>query len=193
MKKYLLVILLAAAQFCFFDTSFADDSLGKETSSQDHLWNIRTQPLSLVLGIINAQVDYAISDNITIGPNFSSGSMSLLNYNVSVSGFGIEANYYFNQVFNDGWYLNGGYGSTSASVKYNSSIFGDIEGKATAAGIVIGGGYHWFWENFNLNLGLTTLLSSTVKVELKDSTGTTQDSYSYTSGAGLAFAMGYAF
>lgn len=184
MKKYLVVFLFVGMQLL---------NLQSAQAAGDKSWNVRTRPLSLALGMINAQVDYAISDNLTVGPDFTSWNLTIGDYDVSASGFGVGANYYFDNVFNDSWYVSGGYSSASATVKYKSSLYGNLEASAQVAGVAIGGGYHWFWESFNLNLGLNTLLAATTKVELKDSTGTVRDTYTYPGGVGLDFAIGFAF
>lgn len=176
MKKFLVVTALMLAPL----TTFA----------QDKTWNIQFSPVAFLVGILNVDVDYALNSNWTVGPQGLTMSYKYNDIKVSGSSFGAHARYYFDKVYSDGWYGSGQIGSFSLKVEDESN--GD-HAEASGMAYSLGGGYHWFWETFNLRLGLVGGSTSVGKIEIKDAGGNVTDTYTPSFNTGIDFAIGFAF
>lgn len=159
----------------------------------DGNWNFRFNPLTVLIGGLDLALDYKVNENITVGPTLTYINLKSSNIDVKGSGFGVKANYFFDGVFRDGFYADAGVGTTSldANAKYSS---GDsLSANSNGTVITVGGGYAWFWESFNINLGLQLGRTSVTKIEIKDSNGVVKDSYSPGGGGGIDFKFGFVF
>ena len=119
------------------------------TSFANHTMNVRVDPLSLLFGAANVGADFAVSDQWTLG-----GGVSYSSYksgDTKASAFGVEgrAQFFFNQVFSDSWYLAPYF--TYAQGTGESTTVSDVTVSVTQIGAIIG--YMWIWENFNIQLG----------------------------------------
>jgi hypothetical protein len=123
-------------------------------ANTDDNWNITTNPLGLILGV-NANLQYKIADNMTIGPDLSFVSFNIDSVKASGLGIGITGDYYFDQAFKTGWYASAGLGYETIAVDYtdiDNNKFSARVNNFTVKGL---GGYKWFWgRSFNLTLGL---------------------------------------
>ncbi len=174
-------------------------------ATPDDTMNLRFSPIGLVVGLVMLDFDFKINDNWTLGPSVLLGGFELTSTDsggasesikVKAGGFGVKANYYFNGAFTDGWYLSPSIQRQSISVEVadaTSSASAEVTGTILRAI----GGYHWFWDSFNLNLGAGfSSWSGPSKVRVTDSGGSTQDiDASSTRAAGLAvdFMIGWSF
>jgi len=175
--------------FLFFIT------IEKSFAAEGDEWNFRFSPIAYLVGIINGDLDYKVSENIVIGPSLVLINLKLDEKTYNVNSFGVQGSYYFESAFKDGFYLGGNFSTISAEVstlKYGPKITGSQDG--TLVGLKCG--YHWFWNSFNLNLGLTaTSTAAMSNIKLIDNTGKTIDEVSPTkiSSRGVDFAIGFTF
>lgn len=188
MKKFLVVIVLLAQVFAL--------AAGESKSSSDsRSFNIQTSPIALLIGMVNGELDYKINENIVVGPVFAYWNATIFDVKVVATSFGAQAKYYPDGLFTDGYYFGGKVASSSFELTAEDDITGD-ELSAEASGAMFGvmGGYHWFWESFNINLGLLMGSNSVGKVEVKDSNGNVEEEYDSSGVAtGLIFNMGFVF
>lgn len=162
-------------------------------AEDNRMWNFRFSPLGALVGLVNAEVDYKIGPQMTVGPSIYLWNLKVTDIEVKSSGLGLQGRYFFDQVFSDGWYAVGqlGFSSTEASIRSNGVTY---TGSASGLGLQLGGGYHWFWQSFNLNLGGLLGLVPATKIDLKDSNGNRySESYSGRASFGAEFTIGWVF
>lgn len=113
--------------------------------------NVRINPLSILLGIINTDYDIRVSEHITFGPSIGFATRS--SSTVTTTGFdvGVRANFYLTgKAISDSWYA-----SPAAGVIFLTSKSGGSSASTTALNAGVTFGYHWVWDSgFNLTLGL---------------------------------------
>ena len=156
--------------------------------------NIRFSPLSPLVGVIDVEVDFKVSEAWSVGPQLSILSTEDGNYDVSGYKVGVRANYFFSgSVFTQGWYFGPSVSVISVNVKENIAI-SNYEGDAKGINFNALFGYQWMWESFNINLGGGPSYVSLGKIRTKDNSGNTE-SYDGFSGVGLAieFMLGWKF
>lgn len=184
MRKLLVILALIVAPLA------VQAQTDSKSTSSDKSWNVTFNPLAFLVGVINADLDFALNDNWTVGPQFATFNFKLGDVKAEGSAFGGHARYYFSGVFNDGFY---GYGALgTASFKLEDETNGD-NAKASGTTLELGGGYHWFWETFNLRLGLSLAGAGVGEVEIKDAGGNVTDTVTPRVNTGLDFAIGFAF
>lgn len=168
--------------------------------------NVRVNPLAMLIGVVNADIDFGITDGITLGP-----SLSMLSAKSGVSGTGIttsetkisaysigaRANFYFSGVsFTDGWYFgpSASYLPVSVTETEGTDSYSASMGAFSVSALL---GYQWMWETFNINLGLgagyySTSSSVTATTSSGKSTTVAVPSFSGVAPS-LEFSLGYAF
>jgi hypothetical protein len=149
-------------------------------------YNLRFNPIVLLVGVINAELDYKLNDQVTVGPSLAFYSFKTSGVSVGGTNLGIQSRYFFKNFSDDSWYVTGRglYSTAEATI---SSLGIDYKGKYAGLLLGFGGGYHWFWDSFNMNLG-AGLLSSQGEIELTDSTGS---KYPTTASPGSSFYLEY--
>ena len=64
--------------------------------------NVRVNPLGLLIGLFNADIDFKVTDTVTVGPQLSYLNWSLGSTSVKAYGIGARANFYLSgPVFTD--------------------------------------------------------------------------------------------
>ena len=164
LNKIVAVILVCLS---IVNLSWAQESESKKR------FNIHTNPLTWVVGLYSIGADVAVADKLTLGGSYNvfnfSGDEFEDNIDASANGFGLRAQYFFNQAFADSWYLSGFYDSTKGEVDdTDTNQFADF--KVNSTGVTAG--YFWIWGNFNLQLGLGFQRNN---VEVTDSTLSPED------------------
>ena len=191
---------LLIALTSFATTAQAQDDDGGST---DHRFNVRIAPLGALLGWYNIDAEMAVTDQFAIGPTVTilnldpevDSNTDKVKLDVSQQKFGVRGTYYPRGVFQTGWYVTPMVQYYKVDVKGTSTTTGT---RATAdnSGVVFTGlvGYHWFWDNFNLNLGAGYDFTTTGKTKVKFSDGRPDEEIN-TGGAGLSldFMIGIAF
>lgn len=100
--------------------------------------NVRTNPIYVVIGAVNVEVDFAIDDRWTIGPIVTVDAV-LEDYLV-----GVRINRYRHPRDTNGWY-------TGLTARYSPTGLGSGE---EFVSVRISEHYQWQWDNFNLALGI---------------------------------------
>lgn len=107
--------------------------------------------------------------------------------------------YYFDKYGMDSFYLNLFAGHIDLTQTRTSTRLGVRSGSSVGQFIAPGLGYHWFWDNFNLRLGLALGQINYSTINFKDSSGDTVESKEpFTEdvnkmAGGLDLAIGWAF
>lgn len=192
MKRLIALILLATA------TTAAS---AEQTESANN-FNIRSNPLTFLVGAVNATMDYKIADHWTLGPelfywrlSISSKDSNSSKLDVTAYSAGVRANWFHNGVYTNGLYV--GPSVKYASIKLDAT---DKNGKATNAsgdGPFVGAvvGYAWFWNSFNIMAGGGLNVKLGKKIQVTHSDGTTEDVSDAKYGGGLALegSIGWTF
>jgi hypothetical protein len=135
-----------------------------------NMWNISTNPLGLLVGP-NLRLDYKVADQWTAGVYASLIYVNLSSVKMNGSSAGVSASYYFNQVYQRGWFLEGGVDYSNFRAKYIEDNGTEDHANVTNISIPIIGGYKWFWGHFNLALGLGPTINFPSTREIKDQNG----------------------
>ena len=133
-------------------------------------WNVRTDPIGWIHGA-NARVDYRLGNQWTLGPAIQYVDARESGVKINVESVGMFTNFYFNQAFADSWFLELGLAYGELRAEANNSV-GQIEKtRILDIGGMLLGGYHWFWERFNLCLGLGINTNSAGHADITDEKG----------------------
>jgi hypothetical protein len=182
MKK---LILISSFAFLF--------SLNNKTHAQT---NVRIDPLSALIGVLNTTVDFKLSSSWTLGPTFQYLSREIDSYDAMAYGVGVRVNYYFErEAFSQGWYLGPSFRYASAEVETNDPTFGKITGEASGIAAGLLAGYQWMWESFNINLGAGFVYSSLGTIKVENKQGNYSEDFSGYDGVDLdlEFTLGWKF
>lgn len=159
-------------------------------------FNFEFSPVGILIGAANGSLGIKVNENFLVGPEFLYWNVHILDVDVKASSFGGFARYYFDGNFKDGWYVGGSIASGSLEVSADDEITDEtLSAKASGTFYNFGGGYHWFWDSFNINLGLMLGGSSIGEVEIKDQNGNVEETYDASGGlsGGLVFNLGFVF
>lgn len=160
--------------------------LGFQSASANST-NIRFNPLGMLVGYINANVDFKVGSSWTIGPEVGYLNWDFSDTSVSATKFGVRANFFLGgNAFEDGWYI--GPFAMYVSAEGKDDITSDT---AKATGTIIGAlfGYGWFWNSFNMMLGLGF---QSYNINAEATTTVDFDSVNRT-GAAFEWTIGWAF
>ncbi|MCB0405150.1 MAG: DUF3575 domain-containing protein [Bdellovibrionales bacterium] len=152
--------------------------------------NIRVNPLGLVLGSLSGDVDFRVSDKVTLGPSIGYLAANFLFAELTGVGIGVRANYYLTgDAMNTGWYVGPSAGLSIVSVRALGS-------QGSQAGMYIGSviGRQWVWENgLNVNLALGASWYSNGDTIRADNGGTISVPFYYGFQPSGEISLGYAF
>lgn len=195
MKKISLMVL----PFVMLIASIASATeVGSSAANTGFNTNVRVSPLSMLVGYINAEVDFGLGENFTLGPSLGYWSLSSGVLKLSATNIGVRGNYYLSgKRISDGWFL--GPTLTYLSVSLKETILG-VEYTASSSAFAIGAvfGYQWVWESgFNMNLavggGYYSTGSTTVLTSASGATKTENTPGISGTVPALEFTLGYAF
>lgn len=121
--------------------------------AQDYMFNIKTAPISDLIGIVNVEMDIAVSEHFTVGPSYLGFNYEHSDVDYDANSFGVRGNYYFNRALSGGWLVS------------LSALYGDFDISEQSAGITYSTttstriysalfGYQAMWNHFNLTFGL---------------------------------------
>jgi hypothetical protein len=153
--------------------------------------NLINDSFESAIGVQNLEYSYKVSENWTFGitGTSTSGHVKVKDMELKGSSFGGIARYYFEPAFqNDSWYLV----TAANKFDYEASIISNgtrYSGKAKDS-LAAGGGFHWFWNSFNTNLGL--LISNQPEIKLRDVSGQKYKER-FNANLGFEFKMGGKF
>ena len=175
------------------DVDVKRDKTVYASASSAHSFNLRMDPLSLLLGVANVDMDFKLSKSITLGPTLAYLSNSIGTTTYTAYSVGVRMNFYpgGEALEESGWYIG-------PSVKYVSAKaeVGTKSASLSGGALTTVGGYHWMWDSFNLMLGGGFVATSFPnKVTVKDSNGTQEEVSvgAIGTGASLEATLGFAF
>ncbi len=163
-------------------------------------FNVRFDPLGVIIGALGVDLDVNIGDGFSVGPeleylHFKMDSSDQYNskLDVKLTSIGVRLNWFVNGTFNSGFYIG-------PSLKYVSDALNtsDTNGSASGqgsdfvcAGIV---GYGWFWQTFNLMLGAGGRLAlGNDQITIRDAKGRETRESPSLSGVALELTTGFKF
>ncbi|MBX3040039.1 MAG: hypothetical protein KF789_04945 [Bdellovibrionaceae bacterium] len=115
--------------------------------------NLTSQVAGNAIGLANLEYSRRLSENLTLGITGANGHGKLGPLDLSGSAYGVIARRYFKPALEqDSWYLLVGVEKRDFMITRRDQ---DKDYKAESKSTVgsIGGGYHWFWQSFNIGLG----------------------------------------
>ncbi len=162
--------------------------------SSNHSMNFVFQPLPLLLGIVNFDLDFKLSKSMTLGPSLMYWDSDFLSTHIRAYSLGIRANFYpgGEALDSDGLYVGPSINYMSMKAEKNN-LSAEIKGTVftTVAG------YQWIWDSFNIMLGGGFTISNFPdKVTVKNTTSNSQEEVSVgvaSTGLALEFGLGFAF
>ena len=150
--------------------------------------NLTFKPIELLIGSLNAKLDIPLNSNWVIGPQLTLLNLTIGDATIAATSLGVDFGYYFSGNFQDSGYVTPGISYGSFSVENSND-----EVSVSGASLSVVGGYHWFWETFNLRLGAgTSFFTGNASVSLEDENGDEQD-ISLSTGLIIDFALGFKF
>ena len=122
-------------------------------SAKENMFNIKTAPISDLIGIVNVEMDIAVSEHYTLGPSYLGFNYEHSDVDYDADSFGVRGNYYFDRALAGGWLLS------------LSALYGDFEISEESGGITYSTttstriysalvGYQAMWNHFNLTFGV---------------------------------------
>ncbi len=168
--------------------------------SGSNTFDFRINPVGIVAGGIDANLDVRIAEDWTVGVqgiylhlNLSPSGIYTSDYNMTAYGFGVRANWFSNGALNDGFYFGPSLEYLNLSLKTT-----DASGSASgiASGLMASGliGYGWFWQHFNILLGggYGAVLGAS-GITIQDAAGSKQTITANLSGLTYELSIGWAF
>jgi hypothetical protein len=160
--------------------------------------NLRVSPLSFLVGGYYVELDVPVGGAWTLGPTLAFLNSRSDGFDVDGFGAGIRGNYFFaGEAFKQGWYFGPAVTYTKVRVEDNfGGSIGKVEGEGSGIAFSALFGYHWFWEHFNLNLGLGPSYLTMDRIRVKNSQNNYREDYSgdYTGfGVTAEFTIGWRF
>jgi hypothetical protein len=185
--------------FCVLAFILSSSSAFAQGSSGTY--NFRFSPIGLIIGAVSADLDVAINDQWTLGPEFSywhlsfdqtSGLSSKLD--LTALSLGARANWFKNGIYTDGLYVGPSlkYLNARASATDTSGASASAETSTAVAQVLVG--YGWFWDSFNMMLGggASTSLGTT-SITVQSSNGQQTSENLPAAGLALEFTLGWTF
>jgi hypothetical protein len=155
-KFYLSPLFLTVILSCLPSNSF-----GQGRNS-----NFSIDPLGLLAGVANLEMEWSVADDKSIGPTLSYSNISSSTTSGSAVGFGVVLTVNVgHKVFTDGWFLRPSADYAIATANSQS---------ATGLGLGADVGYWWFQDNginFALGLGYQYFTMNMASIGLNTSAG----------------------
>lgn len=123
------------------------------TLASDYAYNLKTAPISDLIGIVNVELDIAVSEHYTLGPSYLGFNYDHSDVNYDSDAFGIRANYYFDKALSGGWLLSlsATYGDFEISKTDNNINYSTTTATRIYTALA---GYQAMWKHFNLTFGI---------------------------------------
>lgn len=141
--------------------------------AQNSTVNIRTSVTSTVTNDRpNIRGDFRVGEKVSVGAEVANQTYD--DNAVSVKGFGggVYTTLYTRGTFESGWMVD--FGLTYTNLKGEATVSGLTRTNSVQSiGVSVRGGYHWFWEPFNLSLGIGYASNSEDRLRIKDTAGST--------------------
>lgn len=169
----------------------------KEEVTDDSLpnnWNVKTNPVSLLIGATNVEVNYALWKKFSLGLGGLRWSTTILDVEFTASEYHARFDFWFNDAFKQGWYI--GAQISKLGMDLTTEVSGiDFTGSISSTGYLGQLGYHWQWDNFNIDFGTYFgYYDFDSEIELEDASGNIEKESVPAFGAvGAEFFLGWAF
>ena len=157
-------------------------------------WNVKTNPISLLVGATNMEVNYAPLEKFSFGVGGLRWSTEILDVEFTATEYHARFDYWFNKAFEQGWYV--GLQLSKLGMELTTEVSGvDFTGDITSTGYLAQFGYHWQWDNFNMDFGTYFgYYDFDSSITLEDVSGNTEEEEVPAFGAiGAEFFIGWAF
>lgn len=156
---------------------------------------LRTSPLPLLIGAVNADLGFQVTNNLSIAVGGTTWSAELLDVEFEFSEFHGRLDYYFNGTYQQGWYLSAQAGVATFDLTTEDSLGTEFTGDVSGTSLAFLAGYHWQWTSFFIDLGAGfTRFSFDSELELEDENGNTEEeTIPAVSSTGLEFNIGWVF
>lgn len=170
--------------------------------------SIRVSPFSILAGIAQLSLNYAVTDKFSLGFEGShlmsaatlksrikelKSDASVDNYEISALSYGVRADYALgDSVMANTWYLSGGLSNVIVGAKSRIDVV-EASGDVTFGRALVG--FQWVKEHFLINLagGISTVLSEKYKVNRYYGWASENPAKNIGSGPALEFSLGYVF
>lgn len=130
--------------------------------ASDH--NLTSNALGGALGLFNLEYSYKLAEHATLGVLWANGTGKLGKAEVSGNSYGLVTRYYLLPALEkSSWYLIATWNKWNYkfTVKDSQDVYTSDQ---TPSVLAAGAGYHWFWESFNISLGLLCTNQSGIKL-----------------------------
>lgn len=156
---------------------------------------VRSNPVFFLVGGVNLEGNISLVEKLSLGLGMTDWSAEVSDVDLTLREQHIRLDYWFSGTFQDGWYANLGYSTLAIDLKTEDSFGKEYKGDVSGSAITMGGGYHFQWENFCLDLGLQVAnYGFDSQLELEASDGDTEkESLPTGSNVGLDFQIGWVF
>jgi len=168
LKLCFLAVLFAFPTPLFLSMALADENANpqkhaapaeNDEQTSDGVANLQINPLGLIFGELDMNLDFGVTSSITVGPTFSALNASVDDgqgdvVSIKSISYGVRSNFCLSGTrFRDSWYLSPAFYYMPATV--NQTVSGDsfsatlhiFELRALV-------GYQWVWNSgFNIKLG----------------------------------------
>lgn len=162
------------------------------SSSSDKFMNFTMNPTPIILGGIDTGLDFKVADHWQIGPHLLLLNFKISSIEFSNHGIGLRTIWTpINTALTEGPYLLGLIGGSRISASTTDST-GRYTAGANAAYLSLGGGYHWYWTNFNIRLGLAASTASIRNIEIYNASNALVSSGGIPMQPTLTFDLGFA-
>ena len=123
-------------------------------NASDNMFNIKTAPVSALIGISNLELDIAVSEHFTLGPSYTGFNFEHSDVDYDADAFGVRANYYFDRALAGGWLfgLSASYGDFVITKENNLGITFTATAATRAYTVLFS--YQAMWNHFNMTFGL---------------------------------------
>lgn len=176
--------------------------MAPKTEGPPQSYNVRFSPLGFLIGYLNVDFDFKVSDSWTVGPTISYWSFDFDSsyyrdgkIKTSLTHFGVRGTFAPKGAFKNGVYFSPVFQYRTAKAEGYVSSTGERVTATASLPVVTGlvGYQHWLGENLNFNVGAGLTVAADSKIEVRDSTGTTKVETSQSGGLALDMMLGYSF
>ncbi|MDX2055504.1 MAG: DUF3575 domain-containing protein [Polyangiaceae bacterium] len=114
---------------------------------------VYVNPVGLLFGLIDAEVDVTVSKNMAVVGEGSYWSFDVLGLKTTAWGLGGGVRYFFGDEMYRGWYVSPVLQVAHSTASIEDDLLGEFSASATLAGVEATVGHQWHWKPFTLRLG----------------------------------------
>ncbi len=162
-----------------------------EIISAEKFMSFRMNPVPLIVGSMDAAVEFKVSEHWQLGPHFVLMNTKSSDIEFANQGAGIRTTWTLEPVYQSSLYLQGVLGATKVAASYSDTT-NRYTASSNSAYYYFGGGYNWQWTNFNLNLGLAISGNSPTEIKILNSNQAVVKAGSVPVKTALLFELGFA-